>query len=175
MPATGGGKSFKIWGRVLQHLAVSKGKKKENTILSNFWLKIQTYSGKTAIFELSYSISVFQKMTWSDFQLKLQNKGGAMFFEWREEFQNAGQIFTPEEWWSVKKDKLQIEIKNLFLPFPLWSTWLKKRLYANIFKPIKIWGEHFFSLKISWCQNFKITIFSKQRKILKRIPQILII
>ena len=62
-----------------------------------------TYSGKTAIFELSCSISVFQKMSLSDFWLKLENKGGVEhgmpwveFFEWREEFQNAGQIFTPD-------------------------------------------------------------------------------
>ena len=38
----------------------------------------------------------FQNLSWYDIQLKLENKGGAEFFEWREEFQKAGQIFTPE-------------------------------------------------------------------------------
>ena len=59
-------------------------------------IKIQTYSGKTAIFESSFSISVFQKMSWFDFRLKLKNKGGVEFFEWWEDSVNAGQIFTPE-------------------------------------------------------------------------------
>ena len=31
-----------------------------------------------------------------DFWLKLKNKGGVEFFGWREEFHNAGQIFTPD-------------------------------------------------------------------------------
>ena len=37
----------------------------------------------------------FKKLSLFDFWLKLENKGGVEFFEWREEFHNAGQIFTP--------------------------------------------------------------------------------
>ena len=37
----------------------------------------------------------FQNLSWSDFQLKLENKGGVEFFKRQEVFQKAGQIFTP--------------------------------------------------------------------------------
>ena len=37
----------------------------------------------------------FKKLSLFDFWLKLENKGGVEFFEWQEEFHNAGQIFTP--------------------------------------------------------------------------------
>ena len=41
-----------------------------------------------------------------DFWLKLKNKGGVDFFEWQEEFHNAGQIFTPVKQWNRKKGKI---------------------------------------------------------------------
>ena len=59
----------------------------------------------------------FENLSWSDFQLKFENKGGVEFFEWREEFQNAGQIFTP----SVKKSSQELifSIKTFTLNFQI--------------------------------------------------------
>ena len=110
----------------------------------------------------------FENLSWSDFQLKFENKGGVEFFEWREEFQNAGQIFTP----SVKKSSQELIFfccfnQNIYFKlsnfsihryFQIWSSkWanlsLKFAEDQNVF--YIFWFAGHDILRLIWRKNSK--------------------